>query len=81
MQRGACEISKNFIDFHSRNSRHEHTLNQKKVFVDEMRSRIKVTLSNLESTQQNLVRGGGRTLYNCANLNKLKSIPNPTSTK
>lgn len=39
-----------------RSSRLEQALNQKKVFVEEMKSRLKVTLSNLESTQESLVK-------------------------
>ena len=48
------ELSEKCKLLQEKNSHHEHTLNQKKVFVEEMRSRLKVTLSNLESTQENL---------------------------
>ncbi|XP_046863040.1 centlein-like isoform X2 [Xenia sp. Carnegie-2017] len=48
------ELQERLKAFQEKSSRHEQVLSQKKIFVDEMRSRLKATLDNLESTRENL---------------------------
>ncbi|XP_028411357.1 centlein-like isoform X2 [Dendronephthya gigantea] len=67
------ELQEKLKSLQEKNSRNEHILNQKKVFVDEMRSRLKATLSNLETTQEGLQKAEERNRQMTENENQRKN--------